>query len=106
MAWASSILNFDVYKLQVCRSESHFNAGRDLFLAKWLEKQDEDVNDFIEYFKEQWFTKEPNWYEGYNINNIYSSATNNGNESVNGVVKSSTSCCTYCKEGAWKATGE
>ena len=58
-------IKFDIYKLQLCRCESHFNAGRDLFLAKWLDIS-EEVIEFMQYFNAQWFVKEPFWFEGYN----------------------------------------
>ncbi len=49
---------------------------------------DEDVRIFIKYFKDNWINNNSNWFEGYNHpNNAGSTFNNNGNESVNGLIK-------------------
>ena len=43
---------------------------------------------FIRYFKSEWIDQNSNWFEGYNHpNDAGSTSNNNGNESVNGVIK-------------------
>jgi hypothetical protein len=45
-------------------------------------------SDFLEYFKSEWIDINSHWYEGYNNpNNAGSTSNNNGNESINGLIK-------------------
>ena len=43
------------------------------------------IQEFIDYFNIEWVNKHPGWYEGY-LGNLGPS-TNNGLESLNGVIK-------------------
>ena len=43
---------------------------------------------FIKYFKDEWIDNNSNWFESYNHpNDAGSTSNNNGNESINGIIK-------------------
>ncbi len=95
-------IRFDINKMQTCRSAKLFAICAENFVIKWSgpsgpisdpgtnrnPKVSIEVDEFILYFSEQWLLREPHWYEGYNYPLIACCAsTNNGNESINAVVK-------------------
>ena len=43
-----------------------FEVATKLFLKEWANDQDNDVVDFIDYFKKEWLDMNSNWFEGYN----------------------------------------
>ena len=78
----------DIVSLQVTQTRLLFDSASKLFLEKWDKSVDPQVTDFIEYFKKEWVIGHPNWFEGYNHpHNVGAPSTNNGNESINGVIK-------------------
>jgi hypothetical protein len=68
----------------MCQSTSIFEAASKKFITKWKNKKNCDVNDFIDYFTDEWLRAHPNWYEGFMFNGPY---TNNGIESLHGKIK-------------------
>ena len=56
----------NLHSLQTRNSPHIFTKGLQLHLAKWLKFKDEQVNDFINYFKE-FYVDKPGWYEGHSI---------------------------------------
>ncbi|RNA13007.1 hypothetical protein BpHYR1_030270, partial [Brachionus plicatilis] len=74
----------DIMVIQLSINEDIFRAAIRLFCDKWLLKNDSLVENFIKYFKEQWFTKQPGWYEGHALG--YPSS-NNALESTNRYIK-------------------
>jgi uncharacterized protein YneR len=74
--------------LQLSQTPAIFKAASKLFLNEYILDEDEDVRIFIKYFKDNWIDINSNWFEGYNHpNNAGSTSNNNGNESVNGLIK-------------------
>jgi len=74
--------------LQLSQTPAIFFAATKLFLNQYYDDEDEDVSDFLEYFKSEWIDINSHWYEGYNNpNNAGSTSNNNGNESINGLIK-------------------
>ncbi len=81
-------IRFDIEKLQKAQTPMLFEAGAALFVSKWISKDNESVKTFIEYFKREWLINHDKWYESFNHpNNVCSCSTNNGNESINNVIK-------------------
>lgn len=79
-------LKADIYALQTCKDEDTFVTASKLFVDKWNNVEDQQVTEFMEYFKSQWLLKNSNWYEGIALG--YPS-TNNGLEATNAVIKKS-----------------
>lgn len=77
-------LKLDIQSLQTCSNETSFLKATELFFLKWRAKNDRQVNEFLEYFKNQWVLKRSCWYEGAAPG--YPS-TNNGIEGTNAVIK-------------------
>jgi hypothetical protein len=78
----------DVYLLQLSQTPDIFKAASALFVEKYLADDDERVVSFIEDFSKEWIDQNNTWYESYNHpNNAGSCSTNNGNESINKVIK-------------------
>ena len=74
--------------LQLSQTPDIFKAASKLFLNEFECDMDEDVTIFIKYFKENWLDINSNWFESYNHpHNAGSISTNNGNESINGLIK-------------------
>ena len=76
--------------MQLCQSPAISEAATKLFLKEWANDQDNDVVDFIDYFKKELLDMNSNWFEGYNYNhqeNRGSPSTNNGNESINAATQ-------------------
>lgn len=69
----------DIYFLQVAATPADFETALNLFLKKHSKEA-----GFVDYFKSEWVTKHPNWYEGI-LRNFPS--TNNALESFNNVIK-------------------
>ena len=65
-------------------SKSAFNYAIDLFFEKW-ESHETNVTQFLDHFKKEWVDKNSGWYEGFTEGR--SPSTDNGLESVNGVIK-------------------
>jgi hypothetical protein len=77
-----------IYKLQVCQTPEIFKCASALFVEQCLDDEDHEVVDFITGFKEEWLDQNSTWFEGYNFpKNAGSPSTNNGNEGINGVIK-------------------
>ncbi|RNA42218.1 hypothetical protein BpHYR1_036256, partial [Brachionus plicatilis] len=74
----------DIMVIQLSINEDIFKAAIRLFCDKWLLQNDSLVENFIKHFKEQWFTKQPGWYEGHALG--YPSS-NNALESTNRYIK-------------------
>lgn len=72
----------ELLMLQECSSNLIFEKASELWLKKF--KNNEMVNDFIEYFQKNWVENNSNWYEGYH-NDVPS--TNNALESTNRYIK-------------------
>jgi hypothetical protein len=78
----------DVYQLQLSQSPDIFKNASKLFVEKYLSDDDERVRTFIVDFSKEWIDQNNTWYESYNHpNDAGSCSTNNGNESINRVVK-------------------
>ncbi|KAK7601130.1 hypothetical protein V9T40_008571 [Parthenolecanium corni] len=77
-------LKDDIQSLQGCKDEQTFQKAAELFLGKWATTNDRHVKDFVDYFNEQWLSKNSKWFEGAAVG--YPS-TNNGKESTNAVIK-------------------
>ena len=79
----------DIHFLQLSQTPAIFDSASKLFLKKWRhEQKDEQEIDFLNYFEQEWLIAYPNWFEGYSHpNNVGAPSTNNGNESINGVIK-------------------
>lgn len=75
-------IKIDIYALQTCKSEEVFKIGAELFIKKW--EANENVKQFISYFKKNWLDQNECWYEGAAVG--YPS-TNNGIEAINSVLK-------------------
>ena len=74
--------------LQVCQTPEVFTAATALFVLLCKNDDDRAVVEFINDFIAEWIDQNCNWFEGYNNpNNAGSPSTNNGNESINGVIK-------------------
>ena len=76
----------DIKDIQRSQSNIIFKTAIDLFNKKYNEKNNDDINCFLEYFHKEWVSKYPGWYEGFL--GAYSASTNNGLESLNGKIKS------------------
>ncbi len=55
-------LSTDIKRLQICKNETTFSNGVELFYQKWEEKSAK-VDEFLAYFKLEKMTNSPNWYE-------------------------------------------
>ena len=74
-------LQCDVQALQNCQDASTFLKAVPLFLKKWTAIHP----DFVKYFREQWISKNYQWFEGAAVGQP---SSNNGLEATNGVIKS------------------
>ncbi|PVZ97538.1 hypothetical protein BB558_006498 [Smittium angustum] len=77
----SELLN-DFYLFQECTFTKMFKKAQDLFIKKWEDER--EINVDLEAVKKKYFNHNYNWYEGANI---FSSSTNNTNESFNFKIK-------------------
>ena len=77
-------LRYDISILQLSESKEIFDKGFQLFKKKWNDLKDNTINQFLQYFEKEWYTKHPGWYEGFAPG---LPSTNNGLESTNGVIK-------------------
>lgn len=50
-------LKDDIQSLQCCKDEQTFQKATELFLVKWATTDDQHVKDFVDYFNEQWLSK-------------------------------------------------
>jgi hypothetical protein len=77
-----------IHNLQLAQTPTIFKAASTLYVKTWSADRDPAVVYFINYFTKNWLEKNFNWFESYHHpNNAGSCSTNNGNESVNGVIK-------------------
>ena len=77
-----------IITLQLSQTPEIFGAASKLFIEEWSKDMDEDVKIFIKYFKDEWIDNNSNWFESYNHpNDAGSTSNNNGNESINGIIK-------------------
>jgi hypothetical protein len=76
---------FDIDQLQLCRSEDEFIFACNLFFSKWRKETDnKSVNDFLDYFKQNYIEQRDKWFEGAAVGYP---KTNNGLEATNRHVK-------------------
>ncbi|CAF1448070.1 unnamed protein product, partial [Didymodactylos carnosus] len=75
-------IDADIHALQLSFSDDIFSRGSLLLTQKW--SADSAIQQFQQYFFDQWITKLPLWYEGAAFN---LPSTNNGCESLNGKIK-------------------
>lgn len=73
-------LLYDLDKLQLSRSDDAFNRAADLFVSKW----EQESQDLMEYFTNEWLVKHRFWYEGV-AQHIPSS--NNAQEATHKAIK-------------------
>lgn len=71
----------DVNTLQSAWNPECFNYLSNLFIDRWTDK---GFPRFVEYFRKEWLTMNPNWYEGVARR---CPSTNNALESFNGKIK-------------------
>jgi hypothetical protein len=86
----AALIKADIHFLQLCQTPAIFKSASNLFLQKWRDEQqnDEQVLEFLKYFEKEWLIENPNWFEGYSHpKNVAAPSTNNGNESINGLIK-------------------
>ena len=75
-----------IVTLQLAQKPDIFRSASKLFI-EWSDAND-DIQVFIQYFKSEWIDNNSNWFESYNHpNDAGSTSNNNGNESINGVIK-------------------
>jgi len=72
----------DIYFLQLMFDEKTFDSGAELFYAKW--SQHRESKSIADYIKKEYFIKNRNWYEGFNV---FAPSTNNCIESFNRTLK-------------------
>ncbi|CAF5050919.1 unnamed protein product, partial [Rotaria magnacalcarata] len=75
-------IDTDIHDLQLCFSDNIFTHGVSLVMKKW--STDPLIQQFQQYFFDQWIDKLPLWYEGAALN---MPLTNNGCESLNSTIK-------------------
>jgi hypothetical protein len=77
-----------IVTLQLAQTPDIFRSASKLFIDEWSKDADDDIQVFIQYFKSEWIDNNSNWFESYNHpNDAGSTSNNNGNESINGVIK-------------------
>ena len=74
-----------ILAIQLSNSEAIFRKSTELYLIKWLEVGDEQVTEFLNYFKQNFIDEKAGWYEGYSIGDPSQS---NGIESSHKHLKS------------------
>ena len=74
----------DIKRLQICKNETSFINGVQLFFKKWEAKKDKIIDEFLEYFQLEKMTNSPNWYEAAAQ---FVPSTSNGIESGNREIK-------------------
>ena len=57
-------IRMDICNIQSSISKSLFDRGLELFFNKW-KGTDQQLNDFMDYFRKQWCQKNEGWYEGF-----------------------------------------
>ncbi|CAF2610650.1 unnamed protein product [Rotaria sp. Silwood2] len=72
----------DIYSMQLIFDDQIFAIASRLMLLKW--SADAELNDFRQYFEQEWILSLPYWYEGAAC---LAPSTNNGLESLNGRIK-------------------
>ena len=70
----------DIHALQIAPSEKVFDVAVQHFLAKWKRHDIPFLKEFLEYFNKEWVVAHKGWFVSY-------VSTNNGLESINGVIK-------------------
>jgi hypothetical protein len=74
--------------LKLAQTPDIFRSASKLFIDEWSKDADDDIQVFIQYFKSEWIDNNSNWFESYNHpNDAGSTSNNNGNESINGLIK-------------------
>ncbi len=95
-----------ISNLQVLQTKPIFDKAVMLFYHRYFVDNDEEVVNFMVYFKAEWIDKHSNWFEGYmnsndQINSTGSVANNNGLEATNGDVKESHTLREQLSIQAW-----
>ncbi|CAF1045963.1 unnamed protein product [Rotaria magnacalcarata] len=78
-------LRRDIEFMQPIKNETIFDAAIKLFQQKWKAKECPPINNFIDYFINEWYMSNKGWFEGFTIG--YPSS-NNALEATNGTIKS------------------
>ena len=78
-------LRLDIEFIQLLKNEEIFDAAIQLFIKKWKSKKCLFINNFVDYFINEWFKSNKGWFEGFAIG--YPSS-NNALEATNGKIKS------------------
>lgn len=79
-------LKSDIYGLQAIFREDLFVYSTQLFKIKWLAKNSESIDEFIDYFFTKWIDKNNEWYEGF-VDGICYPSKSNGLESSHDKIK-------------------
>ena len=56
-------IRYDICKIQLSINEGLFKKALELFFIKW--RGDIQINNFLDYFENQWCLQNDGWYEGY-----------------------------------------
>lgn len=79
-------LKADIHYLQTCANDTSFLKATELISFKeWRKKNDRKIDEFIQYFREQWSSKRSSRYERAVL--AYPS-TDNGMDAINSIIKS------------------
>ena len=78
-------LRQDIEFMQLIKNETIFDAAIKLFEKNWKSKKCPLINNFIDYFINEWYMSNTEWFEGFAIG--YPSS-NNALEATNGKIKS------------------
>ncbi|CAF4505018.1 unnamed protein product [Rotaria sp. Silwood2] len=82
ICWFHMILEQYIFSTQLIFDDQIFTTAPHLMLLKW--SADAELNDFRQYFEQEWISSLPNWYEGAAC---LAPSTNNGLELLNGRIK-------------------